>query len=300
MTEKLKPSGNIYRLKTMVAVRVLAEATVMILLILLPVILLCLGKFAALSITAKIVIGALCLLATCVLPLYGLITYKVKVNQDSLTACSLWKQRTCRFDLLKSLTRRSNWNVVRYVIAYEGGELSFPIWLLGCDELVKLVREHLPKGADSLDPTRERNFKQDPLSLFFQIGQAVLSLIFIAVVWCFTAAVQHSGLHSTADIILLIGFALVISAVLLWRSYVIALMPTRLEIKADGLTVQTLFFEKSFSWSQLKAVTEPYPLLPEGILIKTTGGSYLIGNGMDSADELENSLKAYVKSASSS
>jgi hypothetical protein len=39
-------------------------------------------------------------------------------------------------------------------------------------------------------------------------------------------------------------------------------------------------------------VSEPLPLLPEGFVIRTTKGSYLIGNGMDSADELESSLKA--------
>lgn len=296
MAEKIKLDGEVYRLKTMVAVRVLAEATVMMLLILLPVILLALGKFVALSVTAKIVIGTLCLLASCVLPLYGLITYKVKLSDHSLTSYSLWKKRTCRFDLLKSLTRRSNWNVVRYVVSYEGGELSFPIWLNACDELVAAVRERLPKGAGALDPNRERNFKQDPISLFFQIGQAVLSLIFIGVVWSFTSAVRQSGLHSSADVGLLIGFALVISAVLLWRAYVIALMPTRIEITENGLIVQTFFFEKKILWPELKAVNEPYPLLPEGMLIKTTAGSYLVGNGMDCADELETTLKARVSS----
>lgn len=292
MSEKQKNSGNVYRLKTMVAVRVLAEATVIILLILLPLVLLALGKFMALSITAKLVIVTLSLLAACILPFYGLITYKVTVSSDSLTTYCLWKRRTCRFDLLKSLTRRSNWNVVRYIVAFEGGECSFPIWMNNCEALVMLVREHLPKGSVGLDLFGDRVFKQDPVSLFFQVGQAFLSAIFIGVVWCFTAAVHHSGLHSAADIGLLIVFAVVISAVLLWRAYVIALMPSSIEVKPEHLVVHTFFFEKNLLWSELKAVVEPYPLLPEGILIKTAKGSYLVGNGMDSADELESTLKA--------
>ncbi len=285
-----------FRLKTMVAVRVLAECTVLILLLLLPLVLLAFGKFAAISVTGKIVLSTLALLAACVLPVYGLITYKVKVEKESVTTYSAFKRRVCRFALLKSLTRRSNWNVVRYTAEYEGGEISFPIWLERCEKLVAIIREHLPKGSSSLNPFR--SFKQDPVSLIFQIGQAVLSLIFIGVVWCFTMALQQSGQHSAADIGLLMVFAFVISAVLLWRSYVIALMPCSLEIKPEHFVLRTWFFEKKILWVDLKAVSEPYPLLPEGMLIKTTAGSYLVGNGMDSADELETSLKSRICSES--
>ena len=281
-----------FRLKTMVAVRVLAECTVLILLLLLPLVLLLFGKFAAISITGKIILSTLALLAACILPIYGLITYKVKVEKEAVTSYSLFRQRICRFALLKSLTRRSNWNVVRYTAEYEGGEISFPIWLERCDRLVAIIREHLPKGSSGLNPFR--SFKQDPISLIFQIGQAVLSLIFIGVVWCFTMALQQSGQHTAADIGLLIVFAIVISAVLLWRAYVIALMPCSLELKPEHFVVRTWFFEKNFAWADLKAVSEPYPLLPEGVLIKTTKGSYLVGNGMDSADELEATLKARI------
>lgn len=281
-----------FRLKTMVAVRVLAECTVLILLVLLPLALLVFGKFAAISITGKIVLSTLALLAVSILPVYGLITYKVKVEKEAVTTYSAFKQRICRFALLKSLTRRSNWNVVRYTAEYEGGEISFPIWLDRCEKLVAIIRDHLPKGASSLNPFR--SFKQDPISLVFQIGQAVLSLIFIGVVWCFTVALQQSGQHTAADIGLLITFAFVISALLLWRAYVIALMPCSLEIKPEQFVVRTWFFEKNFAWADIKAVSEPYPLLPEGILIKTTAGSYLVGNGMDSADELEATLKSRI------
>ncbi|CAN5322936.1 hypothetical protein BH11CYA1_BH11CYA1_15420 [soil metagenome] len=288
-----EPTYPIYfRLKTMVAVRVLAECTVLILLVFLPLVLLAFGKFAAISITGKIVLSTLALLAVSVLPVYGLITYKVKVEKESVTAYSLFKKRICRFALLKGLTRRSNWNIVRYTAEYEGGEISFPIWIDGCEKLVAIIREHLPKGASSLNPFR--SFKQDPVALVFQIGQAVLSLIFIGVVWCFTVALQQSGQHSAADIGLLMVFAFIISAVLLWRAYVIALMPCSLEIKQEQFVVRTWFFEKNLAWADLKAVSEPYPLLPEGILIKTTGGSYLVGNGMDSADELEATLKSRI------
>jgi hypothetical protein len=288
--EKKSAHEKTYRLKTMVAVRVLAEMTVMVLLIALPVGLVIFGKFASLSITAKIVLITLALIGACILPLYGLITYKVKVDEQSVTAFSLLKKRICRFALLKNLTRRSNWNVVRYVVEYEGGELTFPVWILHCDELVAKLREHLPKGAQTLNPYR--SFKQDPFSLLIQVGQAVVSLIFIGVVWCFTTALAQSGQHTTADIGLLIAFAAIISAVLLWRAYVIALMPSRIEITPAHFVVHTFFFEKNVQWTDLKSVVEPYPLLPEGIYIKTATGSFLVGNGMDSADELESTLKA--------
>jgi hypothetical protein len=64
-------------------------------------VLLAFGKFAAISITGKIVLSTLALLAACVLPVYGLITYKVKVEKESVTTYSAFKRRVCRFALLK-------------------------------------------------------------------------------------------------------------------------------------------------------------------------------------------------------
>jgi hypothetical protein len=292
LREAVIPEVFVYRLKSMVAMRLLAEATVFILLLLLPVVILLLGKFAALSITLKILVVALALVAAVALPIYGQVVFQVKVTATELVAYSVVSRRSCQLSQIKGLKRRSNWGWIRFVVEYDGGELIFPIWINHHEKLVAAIRARLPAGSGVGNPFK--TFSQDPVALFLQFGQAIVSLAFAAMVWFFAVWTHRGGHQSTADLALLYTFAVVVSAVLIWRSYVVALMPRVVEVKPDQLLIHTVFNKVALSWDALRSVSEPLPLLPEGFVIRTTKGSYLIGNGMDSADELESSLKANI------
>jgi len=284
----------------MVALRLCAETSVFVILLALPLVLLLLGKFWALSFTCKLIVSVLGLSGLVMLPVYGFITFKVTVTGDELTTHAVFSRHSCSLATVKGLARRSNWNWIRYVVEFEGGELTFPIWLKNCDDLVQLVRAHIPSGEGGKRSVFGRQFTQDPVSLIFQIGQATAGLIFMGVIWFFAASLYHSGTAgiSSTDELLVIVFAFIISSILLWRTIVVALMPIKVQVKNDELLLQTFFFEKKLTWKEIKTVKEPFPLLPEGFMIHTSRGlTFLIGNGMDSADELADSIKEKAAAA---
>jgi hypothetical protein len=256
-------------------------------------VLLALGKLWALSWTYKLIVSVLGLIGLLVLPVYGFITFKVTITDDELATHSLFRKHSCSIADISGLSRRSNWGWIRYVVQYGAGDLTFPIWLKNCDQLVELIRQRMPTGAGDKKSLLGRKFRQDPVSLFFQVAQAVAGLVFIGVVWFFAVSLYYSGSAgiSAADEALVAVFALAISAILLWRSVVVALMPRAVELGTDDLIVQTIFFEKRVLWSDVRAIKEPFPLLPEGFMLHTQKGSYLVGNGMDSADELSDGIR---------
>ena len=63
-------------------------------------------------------------------------------------------------------------------------------------------------------------------------------------------------------------------------------MPRCIQLTESFLRVETLFFSKEYAWDEIRKVTESIPLLPEGFVIKTGRQNFLIGSGMDAADEL--------------
>lgn len=295
-----------FLLKPMVLARILAEASVLTVLLVLPVVLLLLGKFQALPLTYKFIFVVLCLVACALLPVYGFITYQVRVTETTISADALFRKQSLELSRITGLARRSNFNFVRYVVDFDGGELTFPIWLKGLDELVGIIREHLPVAAAGRRSALGRSFSQDPISVIFQFLQVVLSLVFIGVVWCFTYAMRSgSGLSrqpqsgfvqgsAPVDLALLVIFALCVTAIMLYRAYMVLLMPLKIRLSESELRFDTIFGVKTVDIAALKSVAPPLPLLPEGYVIKTSKGSFLVGNGLDAADELEEALKERI------
>ena len=69
-------------------------------------------------------------------------------------------------------------------------------------------------------------------------------------------------------------------------------MPKAVQLDPAQLTVRTLFFERRYGWDEIISVKPPFPLLPEGFILKTKKGSYLVGTGMNAADELQETVNA--------
>lgn len=299
LTDK-SSQARYFRLKPMVMARVLAEFTALAIMLLLPLLLLVFGKLFAFSAVVKLVFAGVALVAACVLPIYGFITFQVRLLQDELTSYSLFKRTTCKLSQITSLSRRSSFNWVRYVVSFDGGEFSFPVWLKHCDDLVEIVRASLPAYLSSGGVQRYmgRTFVQDPITACVQVAQVVLSLIFIGVVWVFTLSASSGARAATtsgqSDFAMLVTFAAAASAVLLYRAYVVLLMPNAVKLSQDKIEIATFFYKRTVAIDQLKALHAPLPLLPEGFVVKTARGSYLIGTGMDSADELEKALRELV------
>ncbi len=292
--KKNDDNKNIYRLKTMVLARVLAEATVLLLLMLSPAILFILGKIALVPVMLRAVLFVLAAMAGILLPAYGFITYQVQIDDKGLKTRSFFRQQGCEWTQIKSLTRRSNWNWLRYVVEYEGGELSFPAWLNSCELLVESIRGHLPGGGgQSRNPFRK--FSQDTTALIFQLIQAAAGVLFVTIFWVFYASVAASSTTGVSDKGMILGFCIIASAILVWRTFVVIQMPNSIELTATELIVRTFWFAKNVPWDSVKKVGAPFPLLPDGFMIATGKGSFLVGEGMDSADELLSAIKSELE-----
>ena len=295
-----EPVERTYRLKTMVLARIMAEATALMAMVITPLLLFFFGGFAQFSAVVKFLFLAVALVAACILPAYGFITYQVTLCGSLLTAHSMLRKTSCRLDQITGLTRRSSLKFVRFVVEFDGGELTFPIWLKNVDELVALLRRSLPAYLGSARLSSGRTFKQDGLATVLQVAQVLISLIFVVVVWLFTVAILKGGDASAgnSDILLLAVFAAAASLVLVYRAYVVLLMPSAIKLTDKGIQVKTFFFTREVSRENLTEVKEPMPLLPEGFVIASKQGDFLVGQSMDAADELEKALREMLPARS--
>lgn len=291
-TDNTGDTKQTFRLKTMVLARVLAEATVLLLLMLSPAILFILGKIGIVPVMLRAVLFVLAAMAGILLPAYGFITYQAQIDDKGLKTRSFFRQQGCEWSQIKSLTRRSNWNWLRYVVEFEGGELSFPAWLKSCEVLVENIRAHLPAGAQSRNPFRK--FAQDTTAFIFQLIHAAAGVLFVTIFWVFYSSVAASTTTGMSDKALILGFCVVASVILAWRTFVVIRMPNSIELTPTELIVRSFWFVKNVPWDSVKKVGAPFPLLPDGFMIATGKGSFLVGEGMDSADELLSAIKAKI------
>lgn len=291
-TKNTKGNAVRFQLKTMVLCRICAELTVFTILLCLPAILFVLGRFDSIPLTGKIVVFALCGISAVFIPIYGFITWRVIVDDEGITALSLLQRQHLSWHGIKRITRRSNWNWLRYIIEHQDGELTFPVWLKNCDQLVEIIRNQLPKdAAGGVIGSPFRKFSQDPISLAFQFLQAVLGVGMVAVFWFFFAEIWQQKSTNSTDSLMVLAFCIILSGLCAWRTFVVALMPRSVELTAGDLIINTLFFTRKIVWSDVRKVAPSVPLLPEGFMIKTSKGSFLIGSGTDSLDELITSVQ---------
>lgn len=286
-----------YRLKAMVIARLLAEMTVLLILVILPIVLFFLHRLTMMPGGVQFLLIAIAVVSLAILPCFGFITILVVAGAEGLTSIALFKRQSCAWSDIKNLTRRSTYNWLRYVVQFEGGELSFPILLKSCDELVARVRAHLPAPAlIAYNPYRK--FKYDPFALGIQIAQSALAVIFLSVAWFFCAGIFKSSTSTDSSIML--GFCVLCSLIFLWRTIVVLLMPRSVELTRATVVITTLFFQREYNWEDVRAVALPFPLLPEGFMLKTKRGSYLVGTGMEAGDELEQAIKLRLESRKNS
>ncbi|HMY55608.1 MAG TPA: hypothetical protein PK671_21765, partial [Candidatus Obscuribacter sp.] len=185
---------------------------------------------------------------------------------------------------------RSTWNFPRYVVEGSSGEASFPVWLDNLNELLERIKEHLPVGSASFNPYRM--FKQDPVILGMHMAQSAAGLLFLGVLWFFYVETLRKG--NQADSLMVLVFCLVATGILVWRTSMILLMPLSVEVKLEFVVIRTCFFTVALPWDKIISVKPAMALLPEGFIIRTRKGWYLIGNGMDRSDELEAALSDKV------
>lgn len=273
--------------------RLLAELTVLFILATLPVLLLCAGKFWALHAVAQAIVCLLSPLAIGLIIAIGFLPWKVVVDASGLQMIALFKSQQVEWARMQTLRLKSNWGWRRYVITLDSGEASFPFWLKDVGELIDIVRARLPERGRSQRATNQ-SYRLDLISKIMQLGQAVAQMLFITVFWLFFFSLKNSRQTSSEDGMLVLGAGIIFSLVMLRRLYFIARMPYLVEVTPEGISSKSYFGDLRLTWSEIKGVATANLFLPEGLLVKSRKKNLLIGNSLDSFDELEEELKRRI------
>lgn len=285
-----KKNKNVYRLKTMASVRVVSEVAALIIFLCLPLVLLFAGVLANLDLVVKAAVLLGSIFALVMLPSYGFITWQITVTETGLIGWSLIKHRVLNWENLTKLTRKSNFNWQRYVLYFEGGDITFPLWFERQDQLIEAIREHLPLDL-SPEHSGPRLFRQDTISFLMQFSQVAFGLVLSGVATYFAAYLFSSNKVSEWDAILVMGFVIILSLSVFYRAIVVALMPFKILVEQDSMELSTIFSKKRIPWSSIQTLTTSSPILPEGFMLESKDGSFLIGSGFDSLDELVKEMR---------
>lgn len=273
----------------MVAARLLAEATVLAILLFLPLVLWLLGRLAALPWLMQVLFFAVSAVALMALPLYGFLTFAVSIDDHGLTSLSLFCRRRVEWWQMKALRFRASGFWRRYVLTYEEGEIAFPAWLDEQQELIELIRSKLPQEAGG--ESRLRIYRQDMVSVAFQFLGIVLGATFILVFWCFYGQVGTAGSTGPADRALLLVVCLLATVLVGWRCLAIASMPRWVQLTRSELVIGSGLAVRRLPWDQVKELAPTFFLLPEGYILRTGRGSFLLSDSLDGADELIEAIR---------
>ncbi len=288
-----------YHLKSMVGIRMLAETTVLIILISLPIILWFTGQFSKMLLLTQILVAACALVAVILLSAYGFVTYKVVIDLDGLRAISLFRKQFMGWDEMLSLRLRTAFGWRRYVIVAEKDEVSFPVLLTNVDELVEQIRARLPRGGRMAAVSGAKVYAQDAFGATFRMVGLISGVAFIVLFWAFFAYLEtHKTVGAKppdpADAMIILAACVLFTAAMSFRSFKIVMMPQVVSTDSSGVTLQSWFGRRQFAWLELKTIQPPLFFLPEGIVVKTTKGSYFIGNELDAFDELEEEMRSHL------
>lgn len=283
-----------YKLKVMAAARLLAEITVLTVIACLPLILLWHGDFFKIAVPARILSGVGCAVCLILLPAYGFVTFKVRLNAEGIETFSLFRRQFASWSAVKSLQLRTAWGMRRYVVKTEEGveELTFPIWFNNLRELCRTIRARLPQsgsGGEPGGPPAPKVYRIAPSAVALQIVRLAAFLFIIVLFWQF-ALTMKSDAHHSGDHLFMLGICGLFSWYWLMQALMVVLSPSMLITDVDGLHFTNSLGQRTCPWTQLKGVgTAPF-LLPEGIIVRTQTSLLFISDQLDAFDELQEDL----------
>lgn len=277
----------------MVLVRMLAEVTALLILVALPIVLFINGQFSKIATLTQSLLVVAAVVAALIIPAYGFITYRVAVDIDGIRTISVFRRQFMPWGGVTGLRLRSAFGWRRYVVVSESEELSFPIWLNNISELVDQIRAQLPQGGRMVATGGAKIFAHDNVGTCFQLFKLLLGFVFIGLFWAFFAYLQTAKKKADpSDAAVILIASILITVAILVRSLVIVMMPRVVSTNSRGITLKSFFNQLELTWDDVKAVSAPFFLLPEGVVLKTSKGKVLIGNELDAFDELEEELRA--------
>jgi hypothetical protein len=292
---RLVTESTTYSLKAIIAARALAEITVLAVLTLLPVVLLASGHFLSIH---PILRCGICLLSP--LSLFGLwafgqIAFKVSVSDSGLTLRSVLKRQFIRWQDISILKQTNRIGFREYLIVHEQGELGFPCLLNRCAELVEIIRSRLP-GRGRSTTGDVQFYKVKLTTVVAEVFKLLLQFGFSALFFCFAGSLKQSGRSSSEDFYVVVGAAVLIAAVVLWKLLQFLRLPQEVRLSGEGLTVRGVFSSASIAWSEIGKAQASGILYPEGVVISAGRRKYLLADIFDCFDELIEEIQQRCRS----
>lgn len=299
-----------YTLKVMVAARLCAEVTVLLLLIALPIVLMTRGDFMQIPLVMRTLTVLMGVVALVVLPAYGFVTYKVTVGNDNLITASVFRKQMAAWSDIKTVTLESTWGARRFVVKTDGEELTFPIWLNNIKQLTEQIRGRLPnrgKSGGTGTPGAPKVYHESLPATVLQIGKLFGGIFFIGLFWTFFYSMMHEGAVAHAhhmrhgvdpgDKFFILMCCIILTIIMILRCVLLALLPKKITVDGATISLSTWFFQRSFAWSDIKSMTMPFFFIPECFVVRTTKGFFLLGDQLDAFDELEEEISKHTSAA---
>lgn len=282
-------SKGTYLLRKIVIARGLAELTVLFILALAPLVLLAFGKFFALHIMLRVILC--CLSPVAIWLAWGLlqINFMITLSETGLSSRSLSRKQILAWDEMISIKQNTTMGFREYRLTHQGGQLCFPASFEKLPQLIESIRDHLPqRGRATI--TGAQIFRLSKIVYSFEIVKAVFQFAFAVLVFWFYDSLRHSGHSVQEDLILILGLAIIVAAVVIWRFIQTLLIAQEVRLDKDRLELKSLFGSASLEWGQISRVSNAGLLYPEGLIINAGKKNYLVANTIDCFDEFSEEL----------
>jgi len=280
-------------LKPLALIRFLWEIFAVVLLLFLPLAVWKLPQLQHIPELLKIVGYILGGIALVLLPQYGWAAIGVVADDEGIGTFALFRRRYCLWPDIQKLRQRTDWGWRRFVLECVQGDLIFPAMLAGQEDLLKLIREHLPQSNEA--QSGPKTFKQDLSATIWQYVRLLLEFVFVILIWWFFATTGLSKSTAVADVALILIICAAATVISLWRAWVVVTMPRYVEIEDAAIIVRTIFGEQRIAWSDILKLSPPLPFLPAGLMLKADKNSFLLSDSLDVGGELKALVEAGFK-----
>lgn len=288
MPVAMQPRKDFY-LKGTVIVRALAEVAALCIVALLPLSYFFIDTVRHLPLALQIAGIVAAVTAIVVLPFYGLVVWHIRIEEDCITLQALRRKHKLGWPAIAHLSLRTTLKSPEYLLTTNEGQFYFQARFERQEELVAAIRKHLPNGGRIALTLNA--FVQSKVILWLEIGKVIFCFGIIVVAWSFYAQVGLSHHTSVADSVLLASACVFGTAVVLARGIAIFFMPKEIQLQKDQVRIRLLIGQRNLSKADPCKVTSPLFFLPNGIVLKSPRGSFLITDRLERYDELREELE---------
>lgn len=283
-----------YNIKPMVAARLMAECTVLLILCFLPLAVVSIPQLQQAEFILKLILCVLSPISAVILIAAARLPYRVTVDQNGIEVVALLQSFSASWNDVRGvrLISKLGFRVYEILDQEQRVLLFFPLWFKNLSELIESIRLRLPDRGLT-QTAGDRVFRQDVVVLMLQILKGGAQIGFVAAFWWFFV---HYNSHNAKldDTLFLLLAGVIFTGISIWKFYLLLTMPQHVSLQADKIVCQGILGARTLVSSQVTEVKPANLLQPEGVVIKAGKDTILIGASLESFDELEESLRAMV------